>query len=1012
MKRLFIVLSMALSMTAAFTQNITNAEYFFDHDPGPGNGIPMSVGTSAPAVSFTAAIPVNLSNGFHWLGVRTKDSDGKWGLFDRRDFYIGQTSPDMPIITAAEYFYDHDPGIGNGTAVTIMNPGFAVSQIFSIPVPATMSGGTHQLAIRVKDQQGHWALYMKDSIIVSGLTTISCPGNVSVTAPSGQCSATVNNIDPTVSTAGSAYTYTLTGATTGSGSGTASGHIFNSGVTTITYALSNSPATNCSFTVTVNTNVVPSVTINANNTSICTGGTIVFTANPTNGGNNPSYHWKQNGNNVGTDSVILQTDQLSNNDVISVVMTSSMGCANPVLDTSNAITVTVTPPYITPTISITASSTTICPGTPVTFHATSTNGGVPHYAWYVNGSFVNGWYSVDTFQTSTLVPGDKVKCVLTSSLACVTAVSTGSNEITMTAGTVAPTVSIAASDTTICPGTLVTFTATPTNGGSNPHYEWAVNGAEVGTNSNVYQSSSLSNGDTVKVYMTSSSGCVSPALAISNKITMTVSTVTPSVTINATATSICTGQSVTFTATPTNGGNNPVYEWTVNNNAVNIVNSNVYQSSTLHNGDQVKVSMVTSIGCASPGQVFSNTINMTVNNGITPSVTMATSAESICAGTLVTFWASPISGAGDHPSYQWKVNGNNVGTDSSAWQSSLLSNGDVIRVAMTSSLGCANPPTVLSHDSVTMIVSSTPVTPSVTIVADHDSICTGTLVTFYAQPTNGGDVPGYQWKLNGNNVGDDIDTFSTDLLHSGDAVKVEMNSSIGCTTASIVTSNTIQIAVQNCDPTIPVLMIRSYPVKEGNAGLTTLNAEVTLDKPATLPVSVHYATSNDDAIAGLDYLPASGTLTIPVGSSSGVIPLQIVGDLLKENNERFNLNFSNPVNVVLPSDPHSKVMIIDDDKGSGNNTVAATDRIPAEDELLKIPSVAKRNQVWTIPQIGNYKNEVSIMNTQGQTVKRFVNYQNQLPLNNVSAGLYFYRIFMVDGKNQIKYYSGRLLITE
>src|SRR5436190_2153987 len=108
MKRLFIALIMVLSITTAFAQNITNAEYFFDHDPGPGNGVPISVGTPAPVVNFTAAIPVNFSSGFHWLGVRTKDSDGKWGLFDRRDFYIGQTTADMPIITAAEYFFDHD----------------------------------------------------------------------------------------------------------------------------------------------------------------------------------------------------------------------------------------------------------------------------------------------------------------------------------------------------------------------------------------------------------------------------------------------------------------------------------------------------------------------------------------------------------------------------------------------------------------------------------------------------------------------------------------------------------------------------------------------------------------------------------------------------------------------------------------------------------------------------------------------------------------------------------------
>ncbi len=65
-----------------------------------------------------------------------------------------------------------------------------------------------------------------------------------------------------------------------------------------------------------------------------------------------------------------------------------------------------------------------------------------------------------------------------------------------------------------------------------------------------------------------------------------------------------------------------------------------------------------------------------------------------------------------------------------------------------------------------------------------------------------------------------------------------------------------------------------------------------------------------------------------------------------------------------------------------------------------------------IPQIGMYENEILIMNAQGQSVTRFVNYQNHKALSNVAAGLYFYRIRIVDGRGQVKYYSGRLLITE
>ena len=51
---------------------------------------------------------------------------------------------------------------------------------------------------------------------------------------SGQCNAIVNNIDPVVSPPQS-FSYILTGATTGSGSGTASGQTFNAGLTTVKY---------------------------------------------------------------------------------------------------------------------------------------------------------------------------------------------------------------------------------------------------------------------------------------------------------------------------------------------------------------------------------------------------------------------------------------------------------------------------------------------------------------------------------------------------------------------------------------------------------------------------------------------------------------------------------------------------------------------------------------------------------------------------------------------------------
>ena len=65
----------------------------------------------------------------------------------------------------------------------------------------------------------------------------------------------------------------------------------------------------------------------------------------------------------------------------------------------------------------------------------------------------------------------------------------------------------AAPGTEVYSNTTVTFTATPTNGGLTPSYQWQVNGVNVGSNSPVY-SYIPNDGDRVKCILTSSLTCV------------------------------------------------------------------------------------------------------------------------------------------------------------------------------------------------------------------------------------------------------------------------------------------------------------------------------------------------------------------------------------------------------------------------------------------------------------------------------------------------------------------------
>lgn len=93
-----------------------------------------------------------------------------------------------------------------------------------------------------------WKLTLNISYI-----NLSCPPAKTVTVNAVNCSAVVTGIDPVVSPTSSVVhiNYTLSGATTGSGLGSASGLTFKKGITTVTYKFTDDATKTCSFTVTV-----------------------------------------------------------------------------------------------------------------------------------------------------------------------------------------------------------------------------------------------------------------------------------------------------------------------------------------------------------------------------------------------------------------------------------------------------------------------------------------------------------------------------------------------------------------------------------------------------------------------------------------------------------------------------------------------------------------------------------------------------------------------------------------
>ena len=174
-------------------------------------------------------------------------------------------------------------------------------------------------------------------------------------------------------------------------------------------------------------------------------------------------------------------------------------------------------------------------------------------------------------------------------------------------------ISIAASSTTICSGTNVTFIATVVNGGISPIYQWKKNGGNIGTNNSSYSNNSLANGDIITCVITTAS----LATATSNSITMNVNaTVIPSITINASKINICSPSNVTINSIFQNGGNNPVFQWKLNN--INSGDGNdSYSNSNLVPGDAISCEMTSNVLCRTNSNALSNVITFVCLPSIT-----------------------------------------------------------------------------------------------------------------------------------------------------------------------------------------------------------------------------------------------------------------------------------------------------------------------------------------------------------------------------------------------------------
>lgn len=174
MKYLLLLALLGAQWAFAQTKPILRGEYYFDNvDPGYGNATPIAVPQPTEDLALTFSVPTTgLAPGVHQIDIRFQ-RDSAWSDTHRRLFYVNRLSretEDTVQITAAEYYFgSSDPGYGNATPLSVLNPGNQVTLIDEISL-SSLTPGFHDVSIRLRAEDGMWSdthtrfFYLPDTV--------------------------------------------------------------------------------------------------------------------------------------------------------------------------------------------------------------------------------------------------------------------------------------------------------------------------------------------------------------------------------------------------------------------------------------------------------------------------------------------------------------------------------------------------------------------------------------------------------------------------------------------------------------------------------------------------------------------------------------------------------------------------------------------------------------------------------------------------------------------------------
>jgi subtilisin-like proprotein convertase family protein len=294
---------------------------------------------------------------------------------------------------------------------------------------------------------------------------------------------------------------------------------------------------------------------------------------------------------------------------------------------------------------------------------------------------------------------------------------------------------------TFCTGGTATLSASVADGYPNVSFQWRRNGALVADGPNgaspgggfVTGATGTLASPTASstVTLTISSVAVADAgaytcdftspcgTARSEKCTVTVNAITPSITSQPSSISRCAGTSASFTVGAS--GTSSTFQWRKAGDGDAAVDAGPYDC-------------VVSTPC---GSVTSSTATLTVNVG--PSITLQPSSRSACAGTSTTF--TIVATGVPAPTFQWRKGGAPiVGATASTFTIASVAAADASSYDCVVTDGCAS----VVSSAATLAVN---VVPSITSQPFAAAACLGSSAFF--RVTSTGDSRTFQWRLDG-----------------------------------------------------------------------------------------------------------------------------------------------------------------------------------------------------------------------------------------------------------------------